>query len=159
MGIDISMKPRRPFLLWLLSCIFFAAGFRYLLQVIQSIRSWNLLISIQFRFGPFYPVFQGALLMAAFLLAGILLLSQKYWSPAYAGAVVLLTAIWFWVDRVLLNLNPLPLNQQLFAIISSVLLLALILGGLWTLRPYMILSTTETREESSDSSSSGETHE
>jgi hypothetical protein len=153
------MKTKRPFLLWLLSLIFVAVSFRYMLQIIDAIKNWNLLLVIQYRFGPLYPVVQGFFLAGGFILSAILLLSRVNWAPTFSAIVVLLTAVWYWVDREVLNLNPPAFKDQLFSIVVCVVLLGLTLGTLWVLQPYMILSNVEALEESSDSSSSGGTNE
>jgi hypothetical protein len=149
------MKTERPFLLSLLSLIFVAVSFRYLLQIIDAIKSWNLLIVIQYRFGPLYPIIQGLFLAGGFILGAILLFSRVNWAPTFSAIVVLITTVWYWVDREVLNLNPLPFKDQFFSIVVCVVLLGLTLGTLWVLQPYMILSNVEALEESSDSSSSG----
>jgi hypothetical protein len=153
------MKPRRPFLLWLLAILAIAASFACFLQAVQAIQGWNLLIAIQYRFGPLYPIFQGTFLGATFLAAAILLLSQIAWAPTFAAITLCLSVLWSWIDRVILNLNPLPLSQQYFAVGTTVVLLGLFLGGLWTLQSYMIISDTNIQKESANSSSNGEINE
>jgi hypothetical protein len=149
------MKSNHPFLLWLLIILVITASFVDFLQAIRAIQSWNLLVAIQYHLSPLYPIFRGVLLGCAFLIAAVLLLIRKSWAPAFAGTTVNLAVLWFWLDRLVLNLTPQPVRQQIFAIGATLLILVLILGGLWTLQPYMILSSTEVLEESSDSSSSG----
>lgn len=152
------MKPKRPFLLWLLCFIFILAGMAYLLQAIRAIQSWNLLIAIGYRFGPLYPVFQGLLLAGIFFAGVILLFLQMHWATAFNGAAVLFASIWFWLDRLVLNLNPQPLRDQSFSLFFFILLLGLVLGGLWSIQPYMIFPK-EVHQEQQPLSSPGEINE
>ncbi|MHC1740228.1 MAG: hypothetical protein AB9897_03870 [Anaerolineaceae bacterium] len=153
------MKPKRPLLLWLLSIILIGASFRYLLQALFAIQSWNLLVAIHYRFGPLYPIFQGVFLAVGFLLSAILLLRQVKWAPALSSFFVIFAMLWAWLDKTVLNLDPQPLKEQLFAIIFSALALVVMLGGLWSIHPNMILSKKERIQETSGSSSKGEENE
>ena len=147
------MQAKRPLLVWLLSIIFVAMGIRYILQVIQAIQSWNLLVAIHYHFGPLYPVFQGVLLAGCFLVGAILLISLVNWAPAFSAVIVIFAAIWSWVDRFFLSLDPLPFSEQIFSLVSTIVVLAFILGALWSVQPDMILSKQEPRKETIDSSS------
>jgi hypothetical protein len=153
------MKPKRPFLLWLLAILGIVACFIYFLQAVQAIRSWNLLVILQYRFGSLYPIFQGLFLGTAFFAAAVLLIVQKSWAPTFAAATLCLADAWSWVNRLWLNLNPGPLSRQYFAIGATVVLLGLLLGGLWTLQPFMIDASQDASEESSHLSSDGGTNE
>ena len=148
------MKPRRPFLLWLLCFIFIFAGIAYLLQAIWAIQSWNLLIVVGYRFGPLYPVFQGLVLASVFFIGAVLLFLQVHWATAFNGAAVLFASTWFWLDRLVFNLNPQPLQDQSFTLVVFILLLGLVLGGLWSIQPYMIFPK-EARQGPQPLSSSG----
>lgn len=147
------MKVKRPLLVWLLSIIFVAMGIRYLLQVIQAIQSWNLLVAIHYHFGPLYPVFQGALLAGCFLVGAILLFCLVNWAPAFNAVVVIFAAVWSWVDRLFLSLDPLPFSGQIFSLVSTIILIAFVLGALWSVQPDMVLSKQEPPEEPIGSSS------
>jgi hypothetical protein len=148
------MKNKSPFLLWLISVLIFTASAYYFIQAVRAIRSWNLLLILQYRFGPIYPVFQGVLLGSAFLAGGIFLLKRLAWAPTFTAVLVLIAAAWSWLDRTILSQNPRPFPQQIFGIASTLLVMGLILGSLWSLQPSMLSSKTEALEESQDSSSS-----
>jgi hypothetical protein len=149
------MKKKSTLLLWMLAILFFAASVNYFIQGIRAVQSWNLLIILHYRFGPIYPVFQGIFLGSAFLVGGIFLIRRASWAPAFNGAVVLIASVWSWLDRTLLSLNPRPISQLIFAIVFTLLMLALILAGLWSLQPSMLSSNQETLEELPNSSSFG----
>ena len=152
------MKPKRPLLLWLLSLIFIAAGIAYLLQAIRAVQSWNLLIVVGYRFGPLYPIFQGLVLAGIFFTGAVLLFLKVHWATAFNGAAVLFASVWFWLDRLVFNLNPQPLQDQSFTLVFFIPLLGLVLGGLWSIQPYMIFPK-EARQEPQPLSSSGGTNE
>ena len=141
------MKSKPPFLLYLLGLIAFAASFYYFSETVQAVRSWNLLAIMQYRLGPIYPVFQGALLGSAFLFGGIILLMRLAWAPAFNANLLSAAVVWFWLDRTVLSLNPLPFSQQIFPICATVLLLSLLIGALWSLQPNMLSSKAEAIED------------
>jgi hypothetical protein len=153
------MKTKRPLLIWLFSLIFLAVSFSYLAQAIRAIQSWNLLLLIQYRFGPIYPVFQGLLLASCFLAGAVLLFLRLSWAPAFNQGIIILAAVWYWLDRLVFSVNPRPFSSEIFALVFCLVLLILSLGGLWSLYPYMVLSQTDAFEEPADSSSSGGTNE
>ena len=154
----LAEKQKRPLLLWMLSLILVAAGFTSLLQAFRAMQSWNLLVAIGYRFGPLYPVFQGLLLAGIFFVGAALLLARIHWAPSYNIAGVIAAAVWFWLDRLVFNLNPQPLVDQIFSLVFFIILLGLVLAGLWSIGPNMNSPKT-VHEESQDSSFMGGTNE
>jgi hypothetical protein len=138
MGSDSEMKQKRPFLIWLLSLIFFTFAFVYLLQVISTIQSWNVLLAIQYKPGPWYPLFQGLLLSLSFAASGIVLWLRVFWAPEFDAFIVLLASLWFWLDKLAFSADPKPLSGQIFGFVSFGVMLGLVLASLWSLKPYMV---------------------
>jgi len=149
------MKTKRPFLIWLLSIIFLVNAFRYLLQVVQAIQSWNLLVALQYRLSPLYPTFQGTFLAGCFLVCAVLLFEKVAWAPTFAAVVTLLASLWAWVDRLALSVNPRPFTEQIYALIATIIFLGVVLGSLWSLQPYMKNPVADSHEVSAEFSSPG----
>jgi hypothetical protein len=149
------MKNKSSLLLWTLAILSFAASAYSFIQGIRAIQSWNLLLILNYRFGPIYPVFQGILLGSIFLVGGILLIKHISWAPTFNSAAVLFASAWYWLDQTLLSLNPRPFSEQIFAIVFTLLMLGLLLAGLWSLQPNMLSSKQEALEELPNPSSSG----
>jgi hypothetical protein len=131
------MKDKRPFLLWLVCLIFLAAAFAALLQVIRTVAEWNILLVVQYQPGPLYPLFSGILLHLLFLTASVILWLRLYWAPDFAGFTALLYSVWFWLDRLVLSINPHPLSGQVFNSIVFIIILGLLIASLWALKPVM----------------------
>jgi len=134
------MKPKRPLLIWLLSLIFLALAFVYLLQAIVTLQSWNVLLAIQYKPGPMYPLFQGLLLSLSFSASAVLLWLHVLWAPAFDTGIVSLASMWFWLDRLVFSTDPRPLSGQVFGMVLFLILLGLVLASLWALKPFMFLN-------------------
>jgi hypothetical protein len=137
MGSDDKVKNRRPFLLWLICLILAAVACIELSKVVQTVTAWNVLIAIQYQWGPFYPLVSGVFFFFGFLAAAVLLWLRLDWAPLFAGIMTTIWSLWYWLDRLALSVNPQPVSGQVFNIIVSFLFLALILGSLWSLQPSM----------------------
>lgn len=138
---------KRSLLLWLISLLLFFAGLTYLLQTIGAVRNWNMLTILQVRFGPLYPLFQGAFLAAAFLIGAVVLFTRQHWAPAYNAILLTLQTTWSWLDRLVFAINPQPIKSYIFQLIVWGLLLLILLGGLWVLEPDMLSSKEEVTSE------------
>ena len=153
------MRTRAPFLLKLIATLFFAATFFYFLQAVEAILNWNMLMILHYHLTPLYPVFQGVLLGGAFLISGVLLLKRLTWAPKFGIVNLIISVLWSWLDRTVLSLNPRPFSQQVFALAATVILLGLLVGGLWSLQPFMISSQVEYLDSGLEEPSSGEENE
>jgi hypothetical protein len=131
------MKSNRPFLLWLICFLFLTAGFTELLKVLSTLTSWNILVAVQYQPSPIYPLFCGAFFFLAFLACAVLLWLRLDWAIAFATITALLFTAWYWVDRLLVSLNPQPFSSQVFTLIVFVFVLGLLLASLWVLHPSM----------------------
>jgi hypothetical protein len=128
---------KAPALLYILSVIFLLTALVHFLALVMVFRSWNWLRVFEISPGVELLVFKNLLFVLGFLLSGISLLLRKYWSTWLGGVMSILLAAWFWLDRTLLNLSPLPLPQQLFPLAASLILLSVILISLYLVDPYL----------------------
>lgn len=147
------MKQKRPFLIWIISLVFVGFSIFYAIEAVQTLQSWNVLITVQYQPGPLYPFFQGLFLSLCFLAAAVLIWMRVYWAPAFDTLVLCVASLWFWLDRLVLSANPRPISGQIFALVVFLLLFALMLASLWVLKPYM-LTETPVQEEENESKSS-----
>lgn len=131
------MIKKRPFLLWLICFLFLFGAFAELLKAIEVIRSWNLLIAVQYQPGPVYPLFFGVLFFLLFLTAGVLLWLRSNWAPGFGASAALLFTLWFWLDKFVLAVNPQPISSEVFNLIVFIIVLGLALTSLWALAPSM----------------------
>jgi hypothetical protein len=137
MAGEFKMKTKRPFLLWLLVIIFLISSFVSISGVVATLKTWNWFQAFSPAISPIYNIFKGSFLTLAWLAAAILLWLRITWSVTYSISIAALTAAWFWVDRVLLSQNPLPLNRHILPILITIILFTLILFSLYSLLPYM----------------------
>lgn len=129
------MKAKRPFLLWLICLLFLFEAFTELLKAIQAIRSWNILIAVQYQPGPVYPLFFGALFFLFFLTAGILLWLRVHWAYGFGASAALLFSGWYWFDKFVIAVNPQRFSSEVFNFIIFIIILGLVLASLWVLKP------------------------
>lgn len=57
------------------------------------------------------------------------------WGTGWSVLVTVITAAWFWVDRILLTKNPLQFSRHLVALIVTFILLILIFSSLALVKP------------------------
>jgi hypothetical protein len=138
------MKPRTPFLLYLLAIFFILAALIHLFGVIQTVQSWNWLRAIDYQPGPIYTVFKSVFLFLAFICAAIFLLLRFAWATLFDGILVGLNSIWFWFDRLVLTQNPLLFKQHLFNLAATAIILFFFLFSLYLLQPFMHTAPTST---------------
>jgi hypothetical protein len=145
------MKPKRPFLIWILCLIFLGLAIFYLLQTIQTILSWNILLDIHYMPGPWYPLFQGVFLLVGFLCAATLLWLRIDWSASFAAVLTSLAGLWYWLDRVLFTANPQPLTNSVFGGVLFLILFTLVIASLWAIKPYLHSESPASAEEENES--------
>ncbi len=59
------------------------------------------------------------------------------WAPRLDGIIVITSALWFWLDRLVLTRNPLPFIDHLLPLLLTLLVLAFCLLSLESLKPFM----------------------
>ncbi len=131
------MKARRPFLLWMMCFIYLLAAGAELLQVIGVVAQWNILLAVDYQPGPLYPLFFTAFFFLLLFVSALLLWLRAYWASEFAGAAVLIFAVWFWIDKFFVAVNPQPFSDQVFNLIVCIIVLALVLVCLHALKPFM----------------------
>lgn len=144
------MRIKRPFLLWLICLIFLGIAFVYLLQLIQTIESWNILLAVHYQPGPLYPLFQGVFFFIGFLAAAGLLWLQITWAPLFDTLLLSLAALWYWLDRLVFATNVQPVTNFLFAMVLFLILFILVIASLRTLQPYMRSVSAPSKEEENE---------
>ncbi|MEA5077976.1 MAG: hypothetical protein VB013_05350 [Anaerolineaceae bacterium] len=145
------MNPKRPFLIWVLCLVFFGLAALYLLQVIQTLLSWNVLLDVQYKPGPWYPLFQGVFLLLGFASAGLLLWLRLDWSASFAAVLTSLAGVWYWLDRLVFSTNPQPLRNSLFALVLFLILFTLVIASLWVIKPNLRSESPASAEEENES--------
>jgi hypothetical protein len=131
------VSQKRPFLLWLICLIFLVAAVIELLQVIQIIVSWDLLLSLHYQPGPFYKLLTGVFFLLIFLLSTVLLWVRIHWAPYFAAATVFCTSVWYWLDRVVLSITPFVIRDQVFIVVLFLIIFIVINLSLCLLRSAM----------------------
>jgi hypothetical protein len=131
------MKEKRPFLLWLLCFIYLLAAAAELLQAAGVVTQWNILQAVAYQPGPLYPLFIGCFFFLLFLASALLLWLRAFWAAEFAGAAALLFAIWFWLDKFVVAVNPQPFADQVFNLIVCIVVLTLVLVSVHALKPFM----------------------
>jgi hypothetical protein len=131
------MKDHPPFLLHLVAFAFLLAAAVQVFGILQLVRTWNWLQVTGYSPSPLVIVFKGVFFALAYLLSAVFLWMRLTLAPGFGGAAFLLGTAWFWVDRVLLTSNPLPIKEHLFLLLANFILLGLGLASLYLLVPYM----------------------
>jgi hypothetical protein len=126
-----------PGLLYLIAFFLLLASVVHFLGLVSLFKSWNWLRAFEIDPGTFYLAFKNLLLALGFLFSSVALTLRKRLAPGLGSTFTILTAAWFWLDRTLLNQSPLPFSRHIFALVVTLLLLALFLSSFWTLEPYM----------------------
>ncbi len=145
------MNPKRPFLIWILCLSFLGLAAFYFLQVIQTLLSWNVLLDVQYKPGPWYPLFQGVFLLLGFTCAALLLWLRFDWSASFAAVLISLAGVWYWLDRLVFTTNPQPLTNSLFGLALFLILFTLVIASLWAIQPYLRSESPVSAEEENES--------
>lgn len=131
------MKSKTPFLLHLLAILYLLASLACLFGVIQTISSWNWLLAVDYHPHPGYNIFENTFLFLAFLVSAVVLWMHLQWAPAFCQAVALVAGAWYWIDRILITETSIPIKEQIFPILVTLLVLFLLLFSLYLIQPYM----------------------
>lgn len=145
------MKTNRPLLIWILCLVFIGLAIFYLLQVVQTLLSWNILLDVFYQPGPWYPLFQGVFFLLGFICAAVLLWLRLEWSATFSGILTSLAALWFWLDRLVFTSNPQPLAKFLFTGVLFLILFTLVIASLWAIQPYLRSDSPVSAEEENES--------
>lgn len=126
-----------PFLLHLLAILFVVSLLVNLAGIVQTIQSWNWLLAAGYFPHPIYTLFKSLLIALLSFTAALTLWLRLSLAPRLCQVTGILVFTWFWLDRLVLTRNPLPVRGHLFPLLVSVLLLAFVLISSWLLEPFM----------------------
>jgi len=132
-------KPtaKRPFLLYMLTFLFLLAGAFSLAGTIGIFQAWNWWLAFTSLMAVITRVFLGVLTMLAWISAGIILWRRLSWAIIYCSLVTLISAIWFWIERLFLTKNPLPFNRHALALVITCVFLLFVFSSLYLVAPSM----------------------
>ncbi|MEL7591892.1 MAG: hypothetical protein AAGU17_11440 [Anaerolineaceae bacterium] len=131
------MNNRNPSLLHILAAAFVVNFLLNLAGILQLVQSWNWLLAGDYTPHPLYAVFKNAFLALASMAAAGALWRRLTFAPRFSQVLSGLTFAWFWLDRLLLTRNPLPLRDHVFPLFISLILLGFFLVSAWLLEPFM----------------------
>lgn len=109
-----------------------------LVGMIGVVKSWNWMLDFSSLGGVLYRIFKNVFLFLALFLAAVTLWKRYSWSSLFGSIISNLTAIWFWVDRILISQNPLPFRQQILPLMITFILVTFILLSLIILQPHIV---------------------
>ena len=136
------MHQRPPFLLHILALLFVITFLINVSGLSQVLRSWNWLLVAGYYPPPIYVVLKDVFFALASLIAAVVLWMRLPLAPLYCQVVAGLTFAWFWVERLLLTSNPLPLRSQWFTILLSLLLLGFTMVSSYLMEDFMRPTTS-----------------
>ena len=136
---ELTSKPtaKRPFLIYLLTILFFLAGAFTLAATIGIFQAWNWWLAFTSLVAVISRVFLGVLAMLAWISAGIILWRRLPWAVIYCSLVTILSAVWFWIERLFLTNNPLPFNRHALALVITCVFLLFVFSALYLVAPAM----------------------
>lgn len=132
-----TFKDRPPLLLHLLAGFFMITCLVNLAGIPQTLQSWNWLLAAGYFPHPIYLLFKNLLVASLAVIAAITLWRRTVFAPRLCQVGGVLIFAWYWFDRLILSLNPLPFRYHLFPLFVSVLALSFVLTSSWLLEPYM----------------------
>jgi hypothetical protein len=131
------MTTKRPLFIYIPVIIFIFSAIVSIAGVVGMLQSWNWLRVYSSDATPLYAVFKGVFLSLTYLVAVVLLWMRLNWSITYSVIISLVTAVWFWIDRVGLPQNSLPFSSHVLPLIITLALLISTLLSLYFVDPYM----------------------
>ncbi len=128
---------KEPALLYLVILLLMIAAVFHTLGATGVFKSWNWLRAFEILPGTIYLVFKNVFLALGFVTSAVAFIFRKHWAPAMAAVFTLISAAWFWVDRIILNQSPLPFSRHIFTLGVTLLLVMLLWLSCWSLEPFM----------------------
>jgi hypothetical protein len=129
------MKAKRSIFLYILVFLFILSGLAALAGIIGVLQSWNWIAPFTSGTTPAYMLFRETLLFLANLATAIALWKRVSWSILFATITSILSTVWFWIDRLVLTQNPLPIRRNVVLLIINCILLGFVLLTLYVLEP------------------------
>lgn len=128
---------KRPFLIYMLAFTFLMAGLYSLIGTLGIFQSWNWWLSFVSVKSIILQVFLGLLTTLAWISAAIILWLRLSWAVIYSSMVIILTTLWFWVERLLLTQNPMPFKRHALVLAIMCVFLIFIFSSLYLVAPIM----------------------
>ncbi len=148
------MKFKRSFLLYLLAILFLIAALVSISGVVGTVQSWGWLMAFSISINPVYWIFKGVFIALACLASAIALLQRYFWSVFFSLSTTIITAMWYWVDRVVLTKNPLPFSRHILPLIVTFFCLSAIALALYFVKPEIDYFQLHKQNKSTNSSAS-----
>ncbi len=118
------MTKKRPLLLYLLVIVFVLGALLSIAGLTGTFNNWNWLNNYLPLSASFYWILRGVFLTLACICAALFLWMRTSWSTTYCKITGVLCAIFFWVERLALTQNPLPVARHILPTAITVILLA-----------------------------------
>jgi len=130
------MKNKRTFFLYVPVALFFLAGLIAMVGLIGGIKSWGWFAAYtNTSLTPAYAVFRSLALLLINWSAVLILWLGFSWSISFSAIAAVLTAGWFWLDRLVLAANPLPFDRSLVPLLLTCVLLVIVFSSLYLIEP------------------------
>jgi hypothetical protein len=100
----------------------------------QSLALWEILIQIEIWPGPLYLAISGAAWGTMGLIAVLALFFRLTWAIQYTKVIVLLMAVWYWFDRLVLVQSEAARTNQVFMALLTILAVVYTLAVLRSLQ-------------------------
>jgi hypothetical protein len=131
------MTVKRPFLLYLLPILFLLAGAISLVGLLGIFQAWDWWLAFTSLTPIILNVFFGMLSTLIWISAAVILWMRLSWAVLYCSFVVILMTVWFWVDRLFLTRNLLPINRYMLTLAVTCLFLLFVFSSLYLVAPSM----------------------
>jgi hypothetical protein len=133
----IKLTSKRPVLLHILVILFLMAGAFSLVGTLGVFQSWTWWLSFLSVKSMVLQVFLGFLITLAWVSAAIILWLRFSWAVVYCSFVIILSAVWFWVERLWLTQNPLPFSRHMLLLAIHCVFLIFVFSSLYLVAPAM----------------------
>lgn len=130
MSTDRPPKNKRPFLFKLLSLILLLMALYGWLRFGQSIYQWKFLLDFGVNPSPLYILVSGLLIGVVLTTALIAFWFQLKWSTRFVQVSVVLAALYWWLDYLLLTQNQAAFSNWPFRLAASLVVLGFIFSYL-----------------------------
>jgi len=131
------LTSKRPFLVHILVFLFLLAGVISLVGTLGILQSWNWWLSFVSVKSVVWQVFFGVLTTLFWVSAAVILWLRLSWAVVYSSFVILLSAVWFWIERLVLTQNPLPFSRHMLLLAIHCVFLIFVFSSLCLLAPAM----------------------
>ena len=115
--------------------IFCVGGLIALIGSIGIMQSWNWMVGFRLTFPLLLHLFFDVFIFISWFSIVVILWKGYRWGILWSSLVTVITAAWYWVDRILLTKNPLQFSRHLVALFVTFILLILIFSSLALVKP------------------------